>query len=275
MTTPVAAQAPPKVVDAVAPVASSEYETVATSETPALIVYVIDVSASMNEVLPSGGGKAKIALVQDAIQRSLRVMMRRSMKGEVISERYGIVLLTYSEDVTNVYGGVTSIAEALKKPLPQLLTRTRTNTTLAFSEALRILKANLRHVANCPAPMVCHLTDGLRNEGGNARQIVDDIRALRNRDGNFLVENIFVGDQLTHTPVGDIRQWPGVLNPADLVNDYLRELYEYSSPLPASYARELTNYGYNLQPGVKMLIPAESPDLVELAFAMAGATKTR
>jgi hypothetical protein len=202
-------------------------------------------------------------------------MMRRSMKGEIISERYGLVMLTYGDRVNDVYRGNTSIAEAVKRPLPEFQMQVRTNTALAFSEASKIIKKNLKFLGNSPSPIICHLTDGEYNDGGSPQQIVQEIRSIRNTDGPVLVENVFVGTDLTREPITDIRHWPGVLSPDSLTTDYLRDLYDMSSPLPASYAGEIRTFGYGLQPGAKMLIPAQSPELVELAFVMGSATKTK
>ena len=252
-----------------------EYSAVATSAAPLLAIYLIDVSHSMNEPLANAGGKTKIMVVKEAFQSILKVMMRRSMKGDVVAARYGISLLAYSDGVEDVYGGTLSIEDALNRPLPAFRTGMRTNTAAAFQSAYQILKDKLPHLGNSPAPMVCHLTDGGYNEGPDPRGIVAEIRKLRNNDGPVLVENIFVGDRLTNTPINDIKRWQGVMNVGDLASPYVRALYEMASPLPASYASELQKSGYSLKPGVQMLIPAESPDLVELAFAMSGATKTQ
>ena len=76
-------------------------------------------------------------------------------------------------------------------------------------------------------------------------------------------------------PIRDARGWPGVLNRSDIVDAHVQHLYDISSPLPDSYAQVLRdNEGYSLNSGVPMLIPAETPGIVELAFAMSGATPT-
>jgi hypothetical protein len=47
-----------------------------------------------------------------------------------------------------------------------------------------------------------------------------------------------------------------------------------SSPLPESYAEIIEQEGYSLKSGSRMLIPCNSRELIELAFAMSGATPT-
>jgi hypothetical protein len=250
------------------------YDAVATAATPLLAIYLIDVSGSMGETLSSTGGKTKIDLVNSALEGILRVMMRRSMKGEVISPRYGLSLVAYSSGVTDVYGKTLNIEEALQRGLPVLSTDSMTDTNAAFEYAYNLLVSQLPGLDGCPAPMVCHLTDGQFNRGPDPRPIVKKIQSLSNSDGNVIVENIYVGDQLTRSPIADIQQWQGIADPNELDDSYAKVLLEMSSPLPATYATELQNLGYNLRSGVPMLIPADRKELVELAFAMSGATKT-
>ena len=68
------------------------YTILATSKTPALIIYLIDVSGSMEENLD---GAQKIQHVNNAIEGVLIRMIQRSTKGEVISPRYRLSLVLY------------------------------------------------------------------------------------------------------------------------------------------------------------------------------------
>ncbi|MCW3099252.1 MAG: hypothetical protein JWL77_4870 [Chthonomonadaceae bacterium] len=251
-----------------------DYQAVATAASPFLAIYLIDVSGSMTTQLAGSGGKSKINLVQEAFNNILNEMMARSLKGEIVSPRYGINVLAYSDTVQDVYGGTISITEAMNRPIPEFRTGNWTNTLAAFQRAKEILQQRLPQLANAPAPMVCHLTDGAFTDGCDPSRVIQEIQQMRNKDGHVLVENIYVGDRLTNTPIHDVHQWPGVQSPSELSYDYLNSLYHMSSALPASYAQTLQHYGFNMQPGVKMLIPAVNADLVELAFTMSGGTVT-
>ena len=57
-------------------------------------------------------------------------------------------------------------------------------------------------------------------------------------------------------------------------NSYAQQLFRMSSPLPASYAAVIGEEGYGLKAGCRMLIPGSNSELIELAFAMSGATPT-
>ena len=96
---------------------------------------------------------------------------------------------------------------------------------------------------------------------------------MSNDDGNVLVENIFIGSELTWNPIDDIGDWPGITSSNELKNPYSKRLFEMSSPLPESYRQMLLDEGYSLNPGAKMLIPGANKELIELAFAVSGATQ--
>lgn len=251
-----------------------EYQAVATAASPFLAIYLIDVSSSMQSQLAGSGGKSKLNLVQEAFNNILNEMMARSLKGEVVSPRYGIHVLAYSDTVTDIYGGTVSITEAMNRPIPEFRIGNWTNTAAAFQRAKEILEQKLPKLPDAPAPMVCHLTDGEFTDGCDPTRVIQEIRQMRNKDGHVLVENIYVGDRLTKTPIPDVNRWQGIQSPNELSNDYVRALYNMSSPLPLSYAQTLQQYDFNMQPGVRMIIPAANADLVELAFTMSGGTVT-
>lgn len=70
----------------------------------------------------------------------------------------------------------------------------------------------------------------------------------------------------------DLEVWPGVFDVCELKSSYAQKLFYMSSPLPHSYAEVIDEEGYALRPGSRMLIPVNDYDLIELAFAMSGAT---
>lgn len=217
--------------------------------------------------------KKRIEVVSEALTKIMKVMLRRSAKGEVVSPRYALSMIAYSSGVTDIFGGVVTIEQAVKMGQPTLQTYDRTFSDLAFQRAYDILSQRIGATNGCPAPMVCHLTDGEYN-GNDPRPIFQQLRSLSNDDGPVLVENIYVGENLTKTPINDAKSWGGITDVSQLADPYTQVLYEMSSPLPASYAQEMAKDGYSLQAGAAMLIPADSTDLVQLAFAMSSATKT-
>jgi uncharacterized protein YegL len=250
------------------------YDVVATGRTPALIVYLLDISGSMSEMLD---GAPKIEHVNQAIEQVLVRMVQRSTKGAAISPRYRLGMIAYSDTPEDILGGIRSIAEVAQLGTPMLSVSRATDTHAAFMTAREMLRRELAYNGDGerrPAPMVCHITDG-QYTGSDPEPVAHEIMRMTTPDGPVLVENIYVGPGLTVSPIGDAGRWPGVMNEGELADPYARKLFHMSSPLPESYARVINeSAGYALRPGARMLIPSTNRDLIELAFAMSGATPT-
>lgn len=251
------------------------YETLATSATPALIIYVLDVSASMNKPL---GGKRRIDVVEDALEAAIRQMVFRSTKGSRIAPRYRFAMLAYSRHVYDLLDGIRPVDEVAKKGIPELKVMQTTDTALAFTWAEKLLTADLPNLQNGPAPLVCHMTDG-EYTGKDPEPIARRIMQMAVPDGNVLVENIFISDEsekiLARPMEEDIRNWPGVLPDTPLKNTYAQKLRAISSPLPESYRTMMIEMGYGMDPKALMLLPGTSPELVAMGFQMSTATPVR
>lgn len=247
------------------------YNISATAATPALIIYVIDVSGSMSECLQE---TPKIDIVKDALREILDHMISCSTKGELVSPRYRLCLLVYNDTVTDILNGHKTITEIDEMGEFELVAAGRTNTAAALSVAYDYLKKIVPKLSKHPAPMVCHLTDGVYTSE-DPLPIAKKIMELSTNDGNVLLENIYVGSNLTQQPISDPQKWPGVRSVNELIDPYVQKLFQMSSPLPESYAQEIKKFGYNLETGCRMIFPAVNKDLVRLAFAVSGATPIR
>ncbi|HID88953.1 MAG TPA: VWA domain-containing protein [Anaerolineales bacterium] len=245
------------------------YEIEATSVTPALIIYLIDVSASMRTPM---GNKRRIDVVAEALKAVFDQMVFRSTKGGSVRPRYRVAMYTYSDKVYDVYNGIKTIDEIVQMGLPELTTLRTTETAKAFRQAERLLKRELPKMENSPAPLVCHLTDG-EYTGADPEPIVRRIMRMRNPDGHVLVENIFISDRLLTEPIGDVYRWPGVRANTPIRNKYAAKLRAMSSPVPESYRIMMLEMGYNIAEDALLFFPGTSPELVEMAFQMSGATK--
>ncbi len=74
-----------------------EYRIQTMQQTPAYIIYLLDVSASMNQLMEAGGEqKRRIDVVTEALASAVRQMVFRSTKGSRIAPRYRIAILAYS-----------------------------------------------------------------------------------------------------------------------------------------------------------------------------------
>jgi len=245
------------------------YTVAATSKTPALIIYLLDVSGSMGEDL---GGKPKIEVISDALHQVAVRMVQRSTKGTTVAPRYKVAMFAYSSQVTDLLGGIKTVAELAQMGVPRLQPMDATDTSAAFREAERLLLSQLGNLQDCPAPLVCHMTDGEYNSGGDPEPIAREIMQMSVPDGNVLVENIFVTDKALPQPIADPKSWQGVTDESPLASPYAETLMRMSSPIPQTYASVMAEMGYRLTPGARMLFPGNTPEIVELGFAMSGAT---
>lgn len=246
----------------------SSHEKEANSRTPALIIYLFDISGSMAESFEGG---RKIDYVNRALASTLQRMIQRSTKGKVISPRYRLAMCAYSDQASDMLGGIRTIDELAAMGSPTLSPTNSTDTYAAFIWARDLLRQELPNLSGMPAPMVCHLTDG-QYTSSDPQPIAEEIMQMSNDDGTVLVENIYMGPDLTNSSIGSTESWPGLTDVSQLRNTYAKKLFQMSSPLPDSYANMIRDEGYALTPGSRMLIPGSNSDLIELAFTMSGAT---
>jgi hypothetical protein len=245
------------------------YQIQATQNTPALIIYLLDVSASMGMVM---GEKRRIDVMMDALSAAIRQMIFRSTKGSRLSARYRIAMYAYSDEVYDLLDGIKGIDEIARwGKLPELHPMRLTNTAKGFYQVEKLLRAEMPNMIDYPAPLVCHLTDGLPN-GENPIPMAQKIMNLSTADGPVLLENIFVSDQILTEPIKNVRKWTGVLADTVLYDEQADLLRQMSSPLPESYRLMMMESGYELDSKALMMLPATSPELVSLGFQMSAAT---
>jgi len=170
--------------------------------------------------------------------------------------------------VIDLLGGIKSIDQLASMGIPELTTLHGTDTAGAFVAAENLLLAELPNMQDNPAPLICHMTDGEYN-GADPRPIVQRIMNMNVPDGNILVENIYVQSSFEIT---DSKDWAGISSTTELLDPYSKILFEMSSTLPDTYRGEMREFGYRLDKDVKMFFPIANPELLELGFAMSGAT---
>jgi hypothetical protein len=247
------------------------YTQPATSLNPALIIYLIDASYSMNDPC---NGTTKIDIVNNALKEAIKDMIRRSMRDGIVQRRYKVAILAYSTMVVDVLDGVCELPELVKRGQPIIRAGGETDTALGFLAVETLLKQHLAEVQMGPAPLVCHLTDALIT-ATDPTPVVQRIQRMGVHDGTVLVENVYVADKMIRGSGRDWHQWGGVSKPSQLTNDYARLLFHLSSPIPETYLHNINNYGYNLQAGATLFFPGVHTDLVRLAFAASTATQLK
>lgn len=245
------------------------YTIQASVRTPALIIYLLDISGSMTLEL---GGQRRIEVVMDALQTAIRQMVFRSTKGSRLSPRYRVSLLAYSDEVYDLFDGVKSIDQiASRGGLPQLTPQKFTDTAKAFEQAEKILLQELPSMENSPAPLICHMTDGAHT-GEDPEPIARRIMKMAVPDGHVLIENIFISDSLSDELYKDIKAWKGIMPNTSLIDPFAEKLKRMSSEIPESYRDMMTDSSYSIQKGALMMFPGTNKDLVSLGFQMSAAT---
>lgn len=245
------------------------YTREASSDAPQLVLYVVDVSESM--ALPIGD-RRRIEVVAATLTAAIRQMVSRSLKGSKIAPRYRVAFLAYNDRVHDVFGGVVPIGEVASRGMPTIRPSGVTNTARAFGQVEQLLEQELRSLSpEAPAPLVCHVTDSMF-VGKDPSSAAERIRGLRVRDGNVLLENVFISDHVLQTAVADPHTWSGITRRTRLIDPYAECLRDMSSELPESYQRGLVQNGYNLASGALMMLPGETPELVGLALQMSAAS---
>lgn len=241
-----------------------EYIKAATPDTPAHFLYLLDCSGSMNKILE---GKSRSKWVEEAFEYILDQMMSRS------KDSYKIAVITYANtaDASLTYGGFITVKKFWEEGIPIFKAGGETYTVGAFELAYKLLKTLLEEPyvrEKCPAPVVCHITDGEYNLGGSPLSLIEKIKSLKTNDGSVLVQNLYISDDLLSTSISNIYSWAGYTE-SDVDNfkdNYGRFLLRSSSPLPQTYASVLKDYGFNLKTGTKMMYPAQEASLIKLAF---------
>src|SRR5215475_2337879 len=161
------------------------HETVATQATPALVIYLLDMSVSMNDAVDEENeatSESKCELVTRTLTRAIREMVRRSTRGTQPLSRYKVAAFAYNGDVHDVFGGARPITEIIQIGVPVMKAAGTTDTAKAFEYA-----------DASPLP------------------IAERIRQLTFPDGPVLIENIFFDSGALAKPVTDPYAWPGIL----------------------------------------------------------------
>jgi len=244
------------------------YSIPATMVSPMLVIYLLDISASMANAT---NRTSRIEELNMGLKKTVIRMIHRSTKGASISPRYKIAMIAYNDKAFDLLNGVMTIKELTALGLPEFVPNGKTNTALAFELAEKLLEKELPEMTSCPPPLVCHITDG-EYTGEDPEPIVNRIMNMAVPDGNVLVQNIFISDNIIKADVSDISHWSGISSVSELSNEYAKKLYAMSSKLPESYRRTINEMGFNLESNVRMMIPAIDSAILNLGFAMSGST---
>jgi uncharacterized protein YegL len=242
------------------------YQNEATSNSQALIVFLLDVSGTMGK--PMGEGQTRIQVVQNALKITITEMVQRSLKNKELRPRYRIAMIAYSDKVYDILQGVKPIDFVAQKGIPKLEPLNRTDMTQGLYAVKQLLEQEKKNITkNCPAPLVIHMTDGEFTSKEDPERVIREIQNIKVDDGSVLVENLFVSDDLK-VSIPEATKWPGYGRGDDLGNPYANRLLSFSSPLPEMYRTVMSELGYSIQPNTAMMYPGIKPEFVQMAFVM-------
>lgn len=188
------------------------YEMTWGSKTPGILVYMVDLSDSMNE-------NNKFSEVSAAIYNALSALIApcidvKEDNTKVYVERFKLFVFGYNQFVEEIFtGGIKDIDEHLeaRKTVKKFIDAENekykpkglTHMAMAYKEAAKIIKEELElrgDTRRVPAPMVINITDGYPEEKDtndedarrNALKAAENLRNISVEDGNVRIFNIHV-----------------------------------------------------------------------------------
>jgi hypothetical protein len=233
-----------------------QYSLRASTVHPQLVIFLCDFGAGYgNELTANNLQRCLFALMQD--------MLQKSTKGQYIKDRYHIALYGYGDVVKDLLHGIQPLLHTATSGQwpPNEHPMKETRTAEAFIIVEQTLYKYLHRYAECPAPLIRHLTTGRSPDGTDPASAVARIKQLHVQDGNALIQNIICSDWPKTSPILDIKTWPGVTDVSQVSGDFARQLFAMSSQLPDSRHRKLIEQGYHIDPKAIMLWPGAYPKL--------------
>jgi hypothetical protein len=238
------------------------YSIPATSENPALVIFLIDLSGSMEK---RTGSRTRLELAREIIENKIVRMIQLSTTGVAIRKRYRVAMLGYNEVVFDLLGGIKPLDEIANLGIPLMGTDTISEASRAFQYVTSLIQIELPGMQNCPAPLVCHITDG-GFTGDDPGVAVLQLQQLSVPDGNVLVETILTANQSFLEQVRDLRKWQGIRSTTPLDSQCLQTWQKVCSQIPESYQMFLHESGYEIAGDAVMIWPGFAPELYELTL---------
>lgn len=251
---------------------TGKYKNLANTDHPATLIYLVDISGSMKAPMPDG--KKRIDVAKDAIQTAYAQMIQRSLRQGRIHSRYRVGMIAYTTSIYDVYDGIITLDKLKEEGVPPLTPQKSTDMAKAFRYAHKMIKEDIQSwspewLKSCPPPMVINLTDcEYADETEDPVGFAKQVQQISVPDGNVLVENIFITDQIT-LPSSDIKSWSGYKLDETTGDPYGDKLLEMSSLVPASYAEIMREQqGLKMREGTAMMFPGISREFIQAGFVM-------
>lgn len=170
------------------------YEKRASKISPGLIIFIVDVSASMEKFIDS---QRRIDKALEVVHHLIERMVHLSIKGSQLVDRYRIALFTNGDSVQDIFEGVKNLTEVVNsEKINTIKTENFSNISSLFETVLTLLESEIKtYSMNSPAPLVVHISDGSCDSSG-VETIIKKIMSLSVPDGKVLMANILITDTI-------------------------------------------------------------------------------
>lgn len=164
------------------------YSNFAAQDAPAIIVLLMDLSATMYR--PFNSIQTRSDCMIEGIHTVVKNAICRSTKRTTIVDRYKLAAFGYSNEAYSVdfWHGAKDISDISKNRLPASFSQPK-----AMSHGFKLVRDFLYYTvpflpSTSPAPMVIHFTTG-------PSSVVDEIKGINSSDGRVLVETILCSER--------------------------------------------------------------------------------
>jgi uncharacterized protein YegL len=259
-----------------------EYKNKANRNHPATVIFLVDVSGSMDARMADG--KRRIEIAKDGILAAYTAMISKAMRQGEISPRYRVAMIGYTNqpyDIYYDYGSIITIDKLQDEGVPDITPQYKTNMAEALKYAIHLIKKDIDAWSpiwrdKCPPPMVINLTDcELNEELEDPAPYAEELKRIAVPDGNVLLENIFITNYIK-LPTADPKDWAGYKFTDTTGDPYGDKILAMSSPIPREYTVTLSEQaGVNISAGNAMMFPGINREFIKAGFVMSIGTEPR
>jgi len=240
-----------------------------SSTKPALIIFLLDQSGSMDDQFGNNSASTKAEVLADAINDIIMEVGERCLSNGEIRNRFELAVIGYGQDDNHAQSAwqgnlrgrwIVSISEVFENPLGvreeapywiSPIANVGTPMANAFNNAFRLANdwINWGNHSECFPPIIINISDGAPTDAGsnnkNLLREIENINGLRTALGNPLVLNIHISDGK-----GDALLFPETIN-ANGTTQYAKLLFNISSTLTSDMIESARLKGYNIDEGAK------------------------
>jgi hypothetical protein len=250
------------------------YSAEISRDNPTAILFVIDQSGSMDEVMSTG--KSKAAFVADVLNKTIYTLVTNCTKADGVRNYFDVGVIGYGgQGVGPGLGGalagtiihpITTVANTplrvedrtkleddgaggtfeRRVKFPVWFDPTSSGGTpmrAALTKAAEALAGWCDAHANCYPPTIIHVTDGASTDG-DPDSVAAALRQISTGDGECLLFNIHVS-----TLEGEAIRFPAT--EPSVSDSYARLLFGMSSVLPSHVAKLAVDKGYRIAEGAR------------------------